>query len=94
MIINLFKRTHQDDDDKLTYLVDDLSSMVKNIRVLPFATVFHFFGRMVRDIAKEKNISRNHLITQIDRERNNENLSSAIRLYVLNYYKEKSGAPK
>lgn len=53
--INLFKRTHQDDDDKLTYLVDDLSSMVKNIRVLPFATVFHFFGRMVRDIAKEKN---------------------------------------
>ena len=53
--INIFKRTHQDDDDKLSYLVDDLSSMVKNIRVLPFATVFHFFGRMVRDIAKEKN---------------------------------------
>ncbi len=53
--INLFKRLHQDDDDKLSYLVDDLSSMVKNIRVLPFATVFHFFGRMVRDIAKEKN---------------------------------------
>jgi len=53
--INNLQRTHRDDDDKLTYLVEDLSSMVKNIRVLPFATVFHFFGRMVRDIAKERN---------------------------------------
>ncbi|MBR1908595.1 hybrid sensor histidine kinase/response regulator [bacterium] len=53
--INQLQRTHRDDDDKLTYLIEDLSSMVKNIRVLPFATVFHFFGRMVRDIAKERN---------------------------------------
>ena len=45
-------------------------------------------------ISKEQGISRNHLITKIDRERNNDNLSSAIRLYVLNYYKEKSAAPK
>lgn len=45
-------------------------------------------------IAKEQNISRNQLITKIDRERDNENLSSAIRLYVLNYYKKKSAAPK
>ncbi len=53
--INKLQRTHQDDDNKLTYLIDDLSAMVKNVRVLPFATVFHFFGRMVRDIAKERN---------------------------------------
>ena len=53
--INTFQRSHQDDDDKMSYLIEDLSAMVKNVRVLPFATVFHFFGRMVRDIAKEKN---------------------------------------
>ncbi len=29
--------------------------MVKNIRVLPLAMVFHLFGRMVRDIAQENN---------------------------------------
>lgn len=53
--INTLQRSHQDDDDKLNTLIDDFSLMVKNITVLPFATVFHFFGRMVRDIAKEKN---------------------------------------
>lgn len=53
--INTLQRSHQDDDDKLNTLIDDFSAMVKNITVLPFATVFHFFGRMVRDIAKEKN---------------------------------------
>ena len=42
------------------------------------------------NIAKEKNLSRNELVTIIDRERTVDNLSSAIRLYVLQYYKEKS----
>lgn len=53
--ISTLQRSHQDDDDKLNFLIEDFGAMVKNIRVLPFATVFHFFGRMVRDIAKEKN---------------------------------------
>lgn len=48
-------RTIQEDDTKTNLIVDDLEHMVKNIRVLPFATVFHIFGRMVRDIALEKN---------------------------------------
>lgn len=48
-------RTIQEDDLKLNLVVDDLEHMVKNIRVLPLATVFHLFGRMVRDIAVEKN---------------------------------------
>ena len=42
------------------------------------------------NIAKAKNLSRNELVTVIDRERTVDNLSSAIRLYVLQYYKEKS----
>ena len=41
------------------------------------------------NIAKEKNLSRNELVTIIDRERTVDNLSSAIRLYVLKYYKDK-----
>lgn len=53
-ISNLY-RTIQEDDTKMNLIVDDLDSMVKNVRVLPLATVFHLFGRMVRDIAQEKN---------------------------------------
>lgn len=45
----------QEDDMKMNLIVDDLEHMVKNIRVLPLATAFHLFGRMVRDIAQEKN---------------------------------------
>lgn len=35
--------------------IDELAEMIKNIRVLPIATIFHQFPRMVRDIAVEKN---------------------------------------
>lgn len=48
-----------------------------------------FFQEFI-NIAKEKNLSRNELVTIIDRERTVDNLSSAIRLYVLQYYKEKA----
>jgi len=48
-----------------------------------------FYQELV-NIAKEKKISRNELVTLIDRERTVENLSSAIRLYVLKYYKDKA----
>lgn len=46
------------------------------------------------NIAAEKKMSRNQLITLIDRTRSAENLSSAVRLFVLQYYKDKSVAPK
>ena len=45
-------------------------------------------------IASEKKISRNDLITLIDRNRNTANLSSAIRIYILNYYKNKLISPE
>lgn len=47
------------------------------------------FFREFINIAKEKHLSRNELVTIIDRERTVDNLSSAIRLYVLKYYKDK-----
>lgn len=53
--IKILTRTNQEDDTKMRLLIDELNSMVKNVRVLPLATVFHLFGRMVRDIAKENN---------------------------------------
>lgn len=52
-ITNL-QRIVQEDDTKTSLIVDNLDQMVKDIRVLPLATVFHLFGRMVRDIAQEK----------------------------------------
>lgn len=48
-----------------------------------------FFAELTA-IAKEKNMSRNELITVIDRERTQQNLSAAIRSYILQYYKAKS----
>ncbi len=53
-ITNLY-RTIQEDNMKMNLTVDNLNNMVKNMRILPLATVFHLFGRMVRDIAQEKN---------------------------------------
>lgn len=41
-------------------------------------------------ICKEKKLSINQLVTQIDSERESENLSSAIRIYILKYLKEKN----
>ena len=50
------------------------------------------FYQEFSNIAKEKNLSRNELVTIIDRERTVDNLSSAIRLFVLQYYKEKAAS--
>lgn len=44
------------------------------------------FFEALKNIAQEQKISLNQLITKIDSERKTENLSSALRLYVLSYY--------
>lgn len=46
------------------------------------------FYEELQRIANLKQISLNHLITQIDSSRTNNNLSSAIRLYILNWLTE------
>ena len=43
----------------------------------------------LKKIANEKNISINALVTEIDAARENENLSSAIRVYILHYLLQK-----
>jgi predicted DNA-binding ribbon-helix-helix protein len=44
------------------------------------------FWEALKEIATAQNLSCNKLITQINQERQHANLSSAIRLYVLDYY--------
>lgn len=44
----------------------------------------------LKRIATEKNLSLNQLVTQIDTEKTIENLSSAIRVYILKEIKKSS----
>lgn len=52
--LNSLYRSSKEDDMKMRLIIDEMESMVKNIRVLPISTVFNSFTRMVRDIASEK----------------------------------------
>ena len=47
------------------------------------------FWSELQKICKEKNITINQLVTEIDSVREHENLSSAIRVYILTYVKNK-----
>lgn len=45
------------------------------------------FMNELQEIAHRKNLSINQLVTEIDSTREQENLSSAIRIYILKYLK-------
>lgn len=45
------------------------------------------FWLELQRIALEQNLTINQIVTQIDSKRKHENLSSAIRVYILNYLK-------
>lgn len=44
----------------------------------------------LENIAKQKRVSINQLVTEIDSKREHENLSSAIRIYILRYLKNQN----
>ena len=44
------------------------------------------FWECLREIAKSKMLTMSKLVEEIDHHRNGENLSSAIRVFVLEYY--------
>ncbi|HEY7243883.1 MAG TPA: ribbon-helix-helix domain-containing protein [Xanthobacteraceae bacterium] len=52
------------------------------------------FWNAARHIAKERNQGVGQLITSIDAARRHTNLSSAIRLFVLDYYQQQLEASK
>ncbi len=51
-ILNLQKSVDEE-DTKMNLTTNQLEEMIKNIRVLPLATIFHMFPRMIRDISKD-----------------------------------------
>ncbi|NLF83946.1 MAG: chemotaxis protein CheA, partial [Candidatus Gastranaerophilales bacterium] len=61
--MNILYKTIQEDDTRLDLIVSGLEEKIKNVRVLPLATIFHLFPRMVRDIARERNKEVEFFIT-------------------------------
>ncbi len=61
----LFKKVLED-DTKLNQVIMEVENISKNIRVLPLATVFHMFPRMVRDIANTANKEIDFIISGSD----------------------------
>lgn len=49
------------------------------------------FWRALKDIAWSRRLAVNNLVSRINSERKNGNLSSAIRLFVLDHYQNDSG---
>jgi predicted DNA-binding ribbon-helix-helix protein len=47
------------------------------------------FWKSLREIAHECGDSLSHLVTGIDASRKNANLSSAVRIFILEYYKDR-----
>ena len=52
------------------------------------------FWIALKEIAATQNIGTPKLISMIDSQRQNNNLSSAIRMYVLRYYRERCDAQR
>lgn len=48
------------------------------------------FMAELETIAKQKRLSINQLVTEIDSKREHDNLSSAIRIYILNHLKKQN----
>lgn len=70
-----------------------VSALVANRHATSITIEEEFFEAFLT-IADEMKLSRNQLITQIDRTRTTANLSSAVRIYILQYYQKKLTAPK
>jgi predicted DNA-binding ribbon-helix-helix protein len=52
------------------------------------------FWNALKEIAATQNVGISQLMSTIDSQRQHINLSSAIRVYVLSYYRERSGDAK
>lgn len=63
-----------------------LSVIIANRHSTSISLEKEFFDEL-KQIAKAEQITLNQLVTKIDAERSNNNLSSAIRIYILNYLK-------
>ncbi len=55
-----------EDDNKLHQTAMEIETIAKSVRVLPLATLFHSFPRMMRDIARENNKKIDFIISGSD----------------------------
>ena len=55
-------------------------------------TLEEAFWNGLKEIASDRNLTLSELVTAIDSERPNANLSSAIRLFVLDHYRTMTGS--
>jgi predicted DNA-binding ribbon-helix-helix protein len=53
----------------------------------------HAFWQGLKDIAGERELTLSDLVATIDTDRHHGNLSSAIRLFVLDYYRGRASEP-
>ena len=51
------------------------------------------FWNSMKEISATRSMTLSDLVSEIDKGRKQGNLSSAIRLYVLDYFRTKAGAP-
>ncbi len=61
-LINKFKKSIDSDSTRLDVVTSALESGVKKLRLLPLATIFNLFPRMVRDLAKTQSKEINFAI--------------------------------
>ena len=52
------------------------------------------FWQGLKEIATERELTLSDMVATIDTDRHNGNLSSAIRLFVLDHYRGQSGQPR
>lgn len=52
--LNLLYHNIQEDDARLSLIINELEDRIKNVRLLPLTTIFNMFPRMVRDIARDQ----------------------------------------
>jgi len=53
----------------------------------------HSFWSSLKDIAKERGVTMSELISDINANRHQSNLSSAVRVFVLNYFRARAAGP-
>jgi two-component system, chemotaxis family, sensor kinase CheA len=61
-LINKFKKAIDADSSRLDLITSALESGVKKLRLVPMATIFNLFPRMVRDLAKDQSKEINFAI--------------------------------
>ncbi len=61
-LVNKFKKSIGADSSRLDLITSALESGVKQLRLLPLATIFNLFPRMVRDLAKTQSKEINFVI--------------------------------